>query len=518
MGGLDVFFYWSVFCRRLPYVILIATLISTAGIAVALVLPVKYRATASILVEAPQIPEQLARPTVSGNGVEQMELIEQRIMTSDSLVALAEQLHVYENKRDLSNVDVAEDMRSRISFEQLTLDSSKQTSFATAFLISFDARSPELAAAVTNEIVRRILHEHVRSRTDRASDTLLFFASDVQKSSADLGVIEDELAKFKSENKDSLPDSLQFRRAEQIRLQGRLMDLEREEAALRDRRGNLAQFLNRTDGTAATAIATPEDEMLVGLRRTLIEQQQIYADDSPTIGLIRSQIKKMEAQRNANYSETAGSVARGKAPTELSIQMAEIDGRLSFINQERTTVTKTLAGLNRSILETPAVEVKLNALQRNYQNAQAQYNSVLAKWVEASTGEQMELRAKGVRFSVIETATPPEKPLASKRLAIAGVSVFGGWLAGLGFILLLELLNKSIRTPAELAVAIQIEPIAVIPYIRTRAEVVNGRALTLAALVVVAFAVPASLFAIHYYHVPVGTLIGKLASSINLYN
>ena len=67
MGQLDLKFYLSIFLRRLPYFLVIAAFISAIGIAVASILPPIFRSSATILVESPQIPDELARSTVPEN-------------------------------------------------------------------------------------------------------------------------------------------------------------------------------------------------------------------------------------------------------------------------------------------------------------------------------------------------------------------------------------------------------------------------------------------------------------------
>jgi capsular polysaccharide biosynthesis protein len=82
----------------------------------------------------------------------------------------------------------------------------------------------------------------------------------------------------------------------------------------------------------------------------------------------------------------------------------------------------------------------------------------------------MEARSDGGRFSLLEGATEPQQPLRSKRRLI----VIGGVLAGLALsfaiVVLLEILNKTIRRPAELIQMLQAQPLAVIPFIDTPYE------------------------------------------------
>jgi uncharacterized protein involved in exopolysaccharide biosynthesis len=51
MANLDLRYYWAVFRRRLPYFLVIATLIAAIGVTTAYILPPVYQSSASMLVE-----------------------------------------------------------------------------------------------------------------------------------------------------------------------------------------------------------------------------------------------------------------------------------------------------------------------------------------------------------------------------------------------------------------------------------------------------------------------------------
>ena len=167
MGTLDLKFYLSIFWRRLPYFIVVALLIAALGISVAVLLPPVYRATASILVESEQIPDELAASTVGVNSTEQIQIIEQRLMTRNRLLDMARRLEIFADQPKITASRIVEEMRDRTLFEQLQLGKGG----ATAFTISFEAKTPGLSAEVTNEFVTLILQENVRLRTGRATDT-----------------------------------------------------------------------------------------------------------------------------------------------------------------------------------------------------------------------------------------------------------------------------------------------------------------------------------------------------------
>jgi capsular polysaccharide biosynthesis protein len=170
--------------------------------------------------------------------------------------------------------------------------------------------------------------------------------------------------------------------------------------------------------------------------------------------------------------------------------------------------------LARSIAATPATETALNALMRNRENIQTQYNSAIARRAEASTGAQIEIRSDGQRFSLLESAEPPAKPVSPNRRLVVALAGLGGLGAGLGFVALLEILNKTVRRPKELTMLLQYEPLGIIPVVRTRADArVATRKLGFGVFLSVG-AVSALLIAVHYYQVPLDQLFQRLVSGL----
>ncbi|RVP07653.1 Wzz/FepE/Etk N-terminal domain-containing protein, partial [Sinorhizobium meliloti] len=122
MNGADVRFYTSILMRRSPYLAAITAAVLAIAVAVAFVLPPVYRASAKILVEAPQIPADLARSTVAIQAVQQLQIIRQEITTRNDLLKLADKLEIYApSKEPPADEDIVNDMRSRITFEEIVL-------------------------------------------------------------------------------------------------------------------------------------------------------------------------------------------------------------------------------------------------------------------------------------------------------------------------------------------------------------------------------------------------------------
>ncbi|PWK76864.1 Wzz/FepE/Etk N-terminal domain-containing protein [Aminobacter sp. AP02] len=512
MGDIDIRFYLSILLRRSPYFLAIVATVSALGIAIAYNLPPVYRASAKIMVETPQIPADLARSTVSTSSAEQMQVMEQQIMTREYLLALAEQLNVYGAKKsELSSSDIVDNMRSRTLFNEA--EASRDGKGAMLFDVSFDAREPALAAKVVNELVSFILSKNQRLRTDSAGETMQFFDQEVARLGAELTGLESKILKFKNENKNALPDGLDFRRSQQSSQQERLLLLEREESGLRNRRNNLVQMYESNGQMITTGPVTIEQQMLQDLNRSLSEQLAIFSESSPNIVTLRSRIAALQGKSKQAEAGAVGIKKTG--PTELDLQLSDIDERLRFIAQEKTYIKKNLVDLNQSISATPGNETQLNALERTRANIQGQYNNAIARQAEASTGEQIEIRSKGGRFTVVEPAIAPQKPVSPNRRRIVGASLAAGIGLGMGLIVLLELLNKSIRRPVELAQLLQVQPLATVPYIWVDGEKRTRNKRLAFMFVATASVIPAFLLGIHHYYMPIGTFFEKFVVALD---
>lgn len=470
MGNIDLRFYVSILLRKLPYVVSITCVMVFAALVATFFISPKYSSSAKILAEAPQIPTELARSTVALSAVEQLQILQQQITARDDVIALAKRLNVYGDATEKpSDEDTVRDMRSRIKFEQLQLEIQSSGQGATVFNVSFVAERPDMAAKVANELAALILDKNQRQRTDRAGSTLQFFNQKVAKLASDLNKIEAEILVFKTRNKDTLPENLDFRRSQQGGLQDRLISLQREEFDLHTKRGNLIATYTNPGQLVGAAPLSAEQQILADLNRALAEQLSIFSETSPNIAALRGRIAALQSRLIGSSpldTETEKSANSARvAPFGLDLQLSDIDGRLTSIEKEKVSVTQHIEDLSRSITGTPASETALNSLERNRQNIQMQYNAAIAQRAEALTGEQIEMRSDGGRFSLLEAATPPVGAVGLRRSRIVALGGLAGLGLGLALVVLLELLNKTIRRPAELAQLLQMQPLATIPNI-----------------------------------------------------
>jgi uncharacterized protein involved in exopolysaccharide biosynthesis len=515
---MDIRFYITILLRRLPYILAagVATLI-VALVATRFMSPV-YSASVRILVETPEMPTELARSTVPIAAVEQLQILQQQITTRDALLALAQKLDIY-GAADVkpNDEDIVSDLRSRITFEQVQIETRSSDHGATVFEVSFTASNPVLAAKVTNELAALLLTRNQRQRTDRAGSTLQFFDQEVARLDADLKRIEADILKFKNANKDALPENLDFRRSQQINLQERLISLEREEAELRTRRNTLIATYTGSSQVPGGIALSFEQQTLADLNRALSEQRAIFTEDSPNIKKIRARIAELQSgllatQPSVDKKDRAGD---RKSSFGLNLQLSDIDDRLQAIGREKTEIGQEINALTRSIAATPASGTVLSALERNRANIQTQYNSAIARRAEAARGEQIEMRSDGGRVTLLEEAIPPVKPVSLKPKLIVAVGGLAGIGLGFAFVVLLELLNRTVRRPKDLETLLGTQPLVTIPLLKTVDDGLFSRLKRRGAALFYSGLLPAALVAIHDIDAPLNVAFLKLMSGFD---
>ncbi|WP_425102238.1 GumC family protein [Tropicibacter sp. S64] len=486
---MDLGYYWRILLRRLPWLIILVAIGGGVGLYFAKTLPPVYEANARLLVESEQIPDELAASTVQTAATEQIQIIEQRILTREVLLEMANRLGLYAGVTQMAASDKVEDLRKRI---RINLQGGARGQ-ATLVNVSFRASGAQQAATVTNEIVTLILKENVSMRTTVSGQTLDFFTQEVDRLGQEMSRLSARMLAFQEENLDSLPDSLDFRRSQQASVQERLATLDRSEAALKDRRDRLVELFENT-GTVPLAEAGPqltvEERQLQALQREYANSVAVLSLDNPKVAVLRARIDALEKvvaeQHSQMARETGGAVADAVAPpTPFELQLADIDAQIAAIQRQRIELEKQMADLVQTIQSTPGNTVTLDAMRRDYSNLQTQYNQAVANKARAETGDMIEALSKGQRISLVEQAIAPQDPVSPNRPLLLAGGVGGGLMLALGLIVLLEMMNSAIRRPSELGDKLGIAALATVPYIETRAQLRRRRMVRVSALAVV---------------------------------
>ncbi|WP_114967194.1 Wzz/FepE/Etk N-terminal domain-containing protein [Alkalilacustris brevis] len=221
--------------RRRGWVI---ALVATVGMVlsgyVALQLPRVYESSAVIQVEQAAVSEQAAPD--GDSAARRLQLIEQQLMVRDNLLAMIDEYGLFAGASTLTPTQKVAKLREATRIESIA---APGTNGVSVLLVTVGLDTPELAAAVANDLAAGVTELGARGQGERTEATLAFFIAEEQRLLDEIEALESEIAAFKTENQALLPDSLAFRRNELTQLEDAALELERELAALERERAAL---------------------------------------------------------------------------------------------------------------------------------------------------------------------------------------------------------------------------------------------------------------------------------------
>lgn len=507
--------------RRWLLIVLPVLLLTPLAVLVAYILPPVYKATAHVIVESPQIPTELATSTVTVDVGEQIALIEQRLMTRQNLLDIAARFDVMRDKGQLSPSEITERMRRASVIEGVRLAGARGP--ITGVTISFTADRAQVAADVANEFLARLLEQNIQQRKSRAQETSDYFRRENARLANEVATLEARITAFKVQNEGALPESLSFRREELARLQQQVFDRELRQLELEQQKKSILDSLQRGDFDVAGREPTPEEKELDRLRTALVQNRATYAPSHPVIRSLEARIAALDEQMKSALAAAAPAAdGAAAAPENLSGQvnqmLAAIDNQSARLASRRDDEEARITQLKASIEKTPEVELELGRLEQRLVALQTQYRDSVVKLAQAETGERLEINQQAERFEVIERAQPPERPDSPNRLFVIAAGFVGSAGLGFGLALLLEILNRSIRTASDLERLLDLRPVVSIPYIWTESELRRRAWTRRIAAVLIVVVTPAALYTVDQYYLPLPLLAQKAMTMAGIDN
>jgi uncharacterized protein involved in exopolysaccharide biosynthesis len=510
-------FYFSLLMKRLPIMIALVMIGSMFGIVTAIRVPPTYTTSARLLVADPTIVLDQRGGGVSPeiDAQEQLSVIEQRLMTRANLIDIANKYTVFENLENMSPDDVYAIMRGNTSIRR-----TGGRNEATLMSISFSGRNGQVVANVVNEYVTLIQQANSRDRETRVEGTLGFFQREVARLKQELEQQSARIVEFKNQNEGALPDDLSFRLGRQALLQERQGRLERDITAAQTQRQEMIRVFEatgRVENAASDVALSPDQQQLAELRRQLDILTTTLSLSNPRVVQLQRQIDRLEANlASVAASDTQVPTPEVAVPSMLEVSLSEIDSRLKLAQDELGQTNTELDNLERSITATSSNAITLASLERDYNNSQAQFNAAVGNLNEAQRNGTIDSSTLGQRIELIEAAALPQNPSGPNRTMIAATGIGGGIGMAGGLFVLLELLNLTIRRPAEIESRFGIRPIAAIPYIESGQEQMWRRSFLLGALLMVIVGVPALMWYVHTNIMPLEIVVAKISARLGL--
>lgn len=552
--------------RRVPAIV-VAVSVLVVALAAAVFWPPTYRSTGIILIEQQEVPVDLVRSMVSSYADQRIQMISQRVMTSDNLMRIIDRYQLYPDKRRTEPREaLLNRMRDDIRFSMISADvvdprSGRPVKATIAFSVSYDSGNPTLAARVANEITTLYLNENLESRRQTADDTATFLTAEGDRLSRQIDELDGKLAAFKEQNVRNLPELSQLnmqmmnRAEEELReTETRIRSLDQQVVYLDAQLAQLtpaAQIYTETgqrilspsdrlktlksEYARASAIYAPTHPDILRMQREidglerevgrvdtandlarqlsdaqsqLASAREKYAPDHPEVKQLERMVTSLESvMRTAPLtSEAVRADPDNPAYIQVSAQREASLNERRALEKKSAALRSKIADYEQRLSESPEIAREYSGLARELENAQLKYREVRQKQMEATLSRNLETERKGERFTLIEPPMAPEEPVSPYRTAILLMGVVLSLGASAGIVLLLEALDTSIRSRRDIEALVAVPPLAVLPWIETPAERIGRTRVQRLSLAGAATSVVVAVVMIHFLYRPLDVL------------
>lgn len=428
-------------------IFLSSLLLAELGIVVISLLPNVYRATTTILVDPQKIPEKYVTSTVTTDPNARMNTLTQQVLSASRLQEIIDKDDLYpELRRKKSREEVLDFMRKKTKIEIKSSPEPEQG--LSSFTISYQDKNRMLVALITNQLASSFIDWNLKVRQQQAISTTEFLGSELQRAKQGLEEQESQLEAFKMRHVGATPAELNANLQALSRLQSEAQSnvdaisrLDQERIMLTQVKPMDSQFAPLTDRDRLLQ----EKHRLENERWSLKRQ---FTDTYPDVITVTEQLKNVNARLATMPEPAKNSIESYDPNTQVRLTLIEKEtqrhkGQIAMLQRQMQTYQWKVDSV-------PVLETQLAELTRNYEASRQNYQSLLDKTFSAGMSEELERKQQAERFTVLDPAKTPEKPISPKRIPIMIAVLFVAIVLPAGLVIGMNLLSHAIKSEAEL--------------------------------------------------------------------
>jgi len=491
--------------RRRPWLLIVPVFLGVmGGLLYSRTQPSLYRSDAVVQVVPQRIPNTYVESTVTARVEDRLSSIAQQALSRTQLEAVIVEFDLYPTERSRALDDVFELMASRVRVAPVAASGrSARNTGIDAFRVSFDYGDPRIARDVVAKLSGFFIDRNAIERGSQADQTSAFLEAQLADARARLEAQEKRLETFRQRNAGRLPTQMQTNMQAIQNVQMTLQAMVESLARDRDRKLVLERLYD--DAAADSPAAAPSTptapragetgptlppgatarQRLDAARNLLAQMEVRLSPKHPDVVRTKRLIEELE--RLAAAEELQSPDAPGQAPvsqeearrrdrlSQMRAEIESLDRQIAFKEGEERRLRGEIDMYQKRLEAVPGIESEWVALTRDYDTLKEKYREILSKSENSKMAASLEQRQIGEQFRLLDPPRVPLKPISPNRGQINLLSTLAG--LGLGLLLLAasHYRDATMRSEADLAGAIDLPLLVLLPLVTTEADLRRQR-------------------------------------------
>ncbi|WP_423595118.1 chain length determinant protein EpsF [Roseateles sp. MS654] len=436
----------SIIRARWSLVVLVIALTTLTALGVSLMLPKRYVAAASVVVDAKPDPVSaliypgLASPAFMNTQVDVIasDRVALRVVRDLRLTELPELRQQWQEAQLEGTMEqwVADGLRGNMDVKP-----SKESNVLT---VTYKSPSPQVAATMANAFVKAYLATSLDLRVEPARQYAGYF--DIQAKTA-LEKLEAARAKLSAYEREhgilASDERMDVETARLNELSSQLVGLQALSSESGSRQGQAARGADTLPDVLANPVVS---QLKADVSRAEAQLQQLstrYGDNHPQVIEAKAAVADTRAKLRAETSRVTGAVAA-----------------TNNINKQREAETRAQLDAQREkVAKLKLARDEASGLMREVESAQRAYENITTRLNQTS----LESQTTQSNVNVLTEATPPRAP-ASPRIGLNTALAFvAGVILAVGIALLLELRDRKVRDADDVMAVLPLPMLGVLP-------------------------------------------------------
>jgi succinoglycan biosynthesis transport protein ExoP len=422
------------------------------AVAVSLMLPSKYTASAQVLVDM-KSPDPVLGLLMPGQLTPGYMATQVDIVTSQRVALnVVDALKIAENPRAIEQWREATDgdgsirhFFSDLLVKGLDVKPSRESSVLT---VAYTGLDPKFSAIVANAFAQAYVDLSVQLKVEPARQTKSFFDTQTQALRDRLESAQNRLTAYQRDKGIVSAD-------ERLDVENmRLSELSTQLVALQALAGEAGrkQALARDAASRGSSADVPEvlsSPLIQSLKSELSRVDARFEQQSAVLGARHPDMLKLQEERT--------SITK-KIERETAAITGSLGNSFKIQSQREGDLKAALESQRRKVLEIKQVRDELTVLQRDVDSAQRSFDAVAQRLSQTT----LESQSNQSNVVVLTPAAEPRKPSGPKLVLNTALGAFLGGLLGVGGALAAELRNRRVRGAQDLELASGVRPMGML--------------------------------------------------------